>query len=98
MIAAAVVTAAATAPLPPVDEARQEAALVSALAAAVDALRAHDLDRLLPRVDEDVETIEQSIAPKAGLRFVFDAAMADRAADALSLGGQLHQLTRLPSR
>jgi hypothetical protein len=87
VFAIAVAAAAATAPLRPVDEAPQEAALVAARAAAIDSLRARDVERLLTLVDDDVETIDQSVGPKAGLRFMFDGAMADRLIDALLLGG-----------
>jgi hypothetical protein len=86
-IVVAAVVAAASAPLRPVDEARQEPALVAARASAIDALRARDLDRFLDLVDEDVETVEKALAPKAGIRVMFDAKLADQVTAVLSLGG-----------
>jgi hypothetical protein len=85
--AVAAVTAAATARFRPVDEAPLEPPLVAVRAAAIESLRARDVERLLDLVDESVETNDQGQAPKAGIRFVFDAARADRVIEALSLGG-----------
>jgi hypothetical protein len=85
--AVAAAVAAATVPLRPVDEAPLEPPLVAARASAIESLRARDVDRFLDVVDEDVDTIEKGQSPKAGIRFMFDAALADHAIAALSLGG-----------